>query len=87
MKLVSYKDLEDLVYSIELTFDELIAILDIKYFAGSTIGFTLPPGLYEIIDLILMLKSLTLDVLKVDIPIDDIRRRSVLRRNKTLKFI
>ena len=48
MKVAKYNDLEEMVYRFQLTYDELIDILDIKYFARSTKGFTLPPGIYEI---------------------------------------
>ena len=52
----------------------------------SSFGYTLPPGLFEISDINLMLKSLFLDELKVDNKIDDIRVRSNLCTSKTIKF-
>ena len=36
-----YKNLEDLVYRLQLTSDEIIKTLDIKHKAGSTTGYTL----------------------------------------------
>ena len=48
---MKYKDLEDLVYRMQLIYDEIVEILDIKYIAGSTIGYTMPPGIYEIINI------------------------------------
>ena len=42
IKWVKYRDLEDMVYRIQLTYDESINILDVKYISGSTIGYTLP---------------------------------------------
>ena len=45
-----------MVHRKELTYDESVDILDIKYFAGSTIGYTLQTGFYEISDINLMLK-------------------------------
>ena len=71
----------------ELTYDEIVNILDKKYFAGSTVGYTLPPGIYEISDLNLMLKSLIPNEVKVNITIHDIRLRSNLTTNKTIRFI
>ena len=59
--------------------------MDIKYKAGSTIGFTLPLGVYEISDNNLMLKSLLPGMVKVNLTIDDIRRKSNLN-NKTFMF-
>ena len=40
---VKSKDLKDMVYRMELTYDEMFDILDIKYITGSTFGYTLPP--------------------------------------------
>ena len=58
LKRVKCRDLEYMVYRLQLTYDEIINILDVKYRAGSTIGYTLPPGVYKIGDINLMLKSL-----------------------------
>ena len=56
LKIIKYNDLEDMVFRMELTYDEIVDRLDIKYIAGSTKGYTLPPGIYEISDLNLVLK-------------------------------
>ena len=45
---VRYRDLEDMVYRMELSYDEIVDILDVKYIAGSTTGYTLPPSIYKI---------------------------------------
>ena len=45
LKNADYNDLENIVYRIELTYDENLEMIDIKYIAGLTIGYTLPPGL------------------------------------------
>ena len=79
------RDLEDLVHRLQLTYDEVVDILDVKNIAGSTIGYKLPPGVYEIIDLILILKSLLPNDVKVKFTIDDIRLKSILTRNKTIR--
>ena len=44
MKTVKHKDLKDMLFKMDLTIDENVDILDIKYFTGSTIGYILPPG-------------------------------------------
>ena len=75
-----------MVYRMELTYDEIVDIFDVKYIAGSTTGRTLTPGMYEIIDINLMLKFSLPNELKVIITIDDIRLRSNLTTNKTIKF-
>ena len=48
--------------------------------------YTLPPGVYEISEINLMLKSLLPKEVKVNIKIDDIRLKSNLKINQTLIF-
>ena len=83
---VKYRDLEALVYRLQLTYDEIIDISDVIYLAGSTTGYTLPPDVYKITGNNLMLRSLLPVKLKVNITIDDIRLKSNLNNNKTNKF-
>ena len=45
---VKYKDLEDIFYRMELTYYEIVDILDVEYISGSTIGYTLPEGFYGV---------------------------------------
>ena len=56
-KRVKYRDLEYMVYRMELTYDENVDILDVNCVAISTTGFTLPCGIYEVSELKLMLKN------------------------------
>ena len=86
LKRVKYKDLEDMVYGLQLIYDEIVNILEVKNIAGSTIGCTLPPCIYEITDINLMLKSLFPYKVKVNITIDDVRLKSNLTTNKTIRF-
>ena len=51
LKRVQYRDLEELVFRLQLTYHEIVDILDVKYIAGSTEGYTLAPVFYEIIDI------------------------------------
>ena len=51
LKNVKYKDLKDLVYRIRLSYDEIIDILDLKYIPTKRTGYSLDPGIYEVIDL------------------------------------
>ena len=46
-----------MVYRIELTCDLIVDIWRVKYIAASTIGYTLPSGIYEISDITLTLMS------------------------------
>ena len=86
LRRVKYKDLEDMVYRIQLTYGEIVDILDVKNIAGSTKGFTLAQGIYEVTDNNMMLKSLLLEDVKVNITIDDIKPKSNLSTNKTIRF-
>ena len=49
-KNVKYNDLADLVYRMQLTYDEIIDVLDLKYISTKRIGYSLNPGIYEIAD-------------------------------------
>ena len=86
LKRVKYKDLEDMIYRLEVTYDEIVHTLDVKYISGSTFGYILQVGVYEITDINLMLKCLLPEVVKVTITFDDIRLRSYLTTNKTTRF-
>ena len=69
-----------------LTYNEIVGILNVKYIAGSTKGYRMPVGVYEVSDINLMLKSLLSNKVKVKITIDDIRLKSNLPTNKTIRF-
>ena len=66
----------------QLTCDEIVNILDVRYVAGSTNGYTLSPSVFEISDLNFILKNLLPDEVKVNITIDDIRLKSNLTTKK-----
>ena len=86
LKIVNYNDLDDLVYSIQLTYDELIDILDIKYLSTKRTGYSLNPGIYEVVDLNNTLKYILPDNVKLSVTIDDVRLKSNLKINYTLIF-
>ena len=75
-----------MVYRLHLTYDEILDIFVVKCDSGSTIGYTLVQSLYEIADIILMVKSLFPNYVKVKIINDDIRLKSSLTTNKTIRF-
>ena len=54
----------------ELTYNEIADVLDVEFIAGSTIGYTLPPGIYEIADNNSILKSILRNKVKVYFIID-----------------
>ena len=86
LKKAKYNDLEDLVYRMRLSYDEIMDILDLKYITTKRTGYSLNPGIYEIIDLNNTLKNILPDIVKVNITIDDIRLKSNLKINQTLIF-
>ena len=86
LKIVKYNDLEDLVYRMQLTYDEITDILDLKYISTKRMGFSLNPGIYEVVELNNTLKYILPDNVKVTITIDDIRIKSNLIITQTLIF-
>ena len=79
LKNVKYNDIAYLVYRIQLTYDEIIDVLDLKYISTKRTGFSLDPGIYEIIDLNNALKYIIPDNVEINIKIDDIRLKSNLQ--------
>ena len=51
LKNIKYNDLKDLVYRMQLNYDEIMDILDLKYIPTKRTGHSLNPGVYEVIDL------------------------------------
>ena len=73
IKKVKYNDLKDMVYRFQLTYDEIIDILDLKYILITGIGYSLNPGIYEKVDLNNTLNYISPNKVKVTVTIDDIR--------------
>ena len=86
LKKAKYNDLEDLVYRMRLSYDEIIDILDLKYIPTKRTGCSLNEGIYEMVDLNNTLKYILPDNVKVSVTIDDIRLKSNLKINQTLIF-
>ena len=86
LKNVKNNDLADLVYRMQLTYDKVIDVLDLKYISTERRGYSLNPGIYEVNDLNNMLKHILPDNVKVNVTIDDIRLKSNLKNNQTLIF-
>ena len=86
LKNAKYNDLEDLVYRMRLSYDEIMDILNLKYIPTKRTGYTLNPGVYEVVDLNNSLKHILPNNVKVNITIDDIRLKSNLKINQTLIF-
>ena len=86
LKNVKYNDLEDLVYRMRLSYDEVMDILDLKYNPTKRTGYSLDSGIYEVDDLNNTLKYILPDNVKISVTIDDIRLKSNLKTNQTLIF-
>ena len=86
LKKVGYNDLKDLVYRMRLSYDEIMNILDLKNIPTKGTGYSLNPGIYEIVDLNNILKYILPHNVKVSVTIDDIRLKSNLKTNQTLIF-
>ena len=86
LKKVKYNDLKDLVYRMRLSYDEIMDILDLKYIPTKRTGYSLNPGIYEVVDLNNALKHILPNNVKINITIDDIRLKSNLKINQTLIF-
>ena len=86
LKNIKYNDLEDLVYRMRLSYDEIMDILDLNYIPTKRTGYSLNPGIYEVVDLNNTLKHILPNNVKVKITIDDIRLKSNLKINQTLIF-
>ena len=86
LKNAKYNDLEDLVYRMRLSYDEVMDILDLKYIPTKRTGYSLDPGIYEVVDLNNTLKHILPNIVRINITIDDIRLKSNLKFNQTLIF-
>ena len=86
LKKVKYNDLEDLVYRMRLSYDEIMDILDLKYIPRKRTGYSLNPGFFEVIDLNNTLKYILPDNVKLNVTIDDIKLKSNLKTNQTSIF-
>ena len=86
LKNAKYNDLEDLVYRMRLSHDEIMDFLDLKYIPTKGTGYSLNPGIYEVVGLNNTLKLILPDNVKINITIDDIRLKSNLKINQTLIF-
>ena len=86
LKIIKYNDLEDLVYRMRLSYDEIMDILDLNYIPTKRTGYSLNPSIYEVVDINNTLKHILPNNVKVNITIDDIRLKSNLKINQTLIF-
>ena len=69
-----------------LSYDEIMDILDLKYITTKRTGYSVNPGIHEVIDLHKTLKYILPANVKVSVTIDDIRLKSNLKTNQTIIF-
>ena len=81
-----YNDLEDLVYRIRLSYDEIMDILDLKYISTERMGYTIEPNIYNVVDLNEILKNILPNNVKIDITIDERKYKTELKINQTLIY-
>ena len=70
----------------QLTFVEVRDNLDFKYIPTKRTGYSLNPGIYEVVDLNKTLKYILPDNLKIGVIIDVVRLKSSSETNQTLIF-
>ena len=71
LKKAKYNNLEDLVYKFQLTYDEIINILDLKYFLTKRIGYSLKPDSYQVSDINNTLKNILVNNVVISVSIDE----------------
>ena len=86
LKNAKYNDLEDLVYRMRLSYDEIMDILDLKYISTKRIGFSIPPKIYNVVDLNEIFKNILPNNVKIDISIDERKYKTDLNTNQILLF-
>ena len=70
----------------QLTYHEVIDTLDLKHIRTKRTGYSLNPGIFEVVHLNNTLKYFLPDNVKVSDSIDDVRLKSSLKNNQTLIF-
>ena len=70
----------------QLTYDEIIDVLDLKYNLTKRIGYSLNPCIYEVVDSNNNLKFILPDNVEINVTIGDLRLKSNLKNNQTLIF-
>ena len=70
----------------QLTYDEIINILDLKYISTKRIGYSVEPNIFNIVDLNKTLKNILPNNVKINITIDERKYKTDLKINQTLLF-
>ena len=86
LKNAKFTDLEDMVYRFQLTYDEIIDILDLKYIHTKKMGYSIEPNIYKVVDLNKTSKNILPDNVKRNFSIDERKYKTDLEINQTLIF-
>ena len=86
LKNVKYNDFEDLVYRMQLTYDEIIDILNLRYIPARRMGYSLKPNIYNVVDLNNSLKNILPDKVKISVTIDEKIYKTNLKNSQTFIF-
>ena len=70
----------------QLTYNEIIDVLDLKYISTKRIGYSIEPNIYNVVDLNKTLKNILPNNVKIDITIDERKYKTDLKVNQTLIF-
>ena len=70
----------------QLTYNEIIDILDLKYISTKRIGYSMEPNIYNVVDLNKTLRNILPNNVKIDITIDERKIKADLKSNQTLIF-
>ena len=81
-----YNDLTDLVYRMQLTYDEIINILDLKSIPTKRMGYSIEANIYNVVDLNKTLKNISPNNIKINVSIDERKYKTDLKINQTLIF-
>ena len=86
LKKAKYNDIEDLVYRFQLTYDEIIDILDLNYIPTKRTGYSIEPNIYNVIDLNKTLNNFLPNNVKINVTIDERKFKTDIKINQTLIF-
>ena len=86
IKNAKYNDLEDMVYRFQLTYGEIVNVLDFKYIHMKILGHSLKPNMYQISGINNTLENILPDNVEISVTIDEKLYKSKLKINQTLIF-
>ena len=70
----------------QLTYDEIIDVLNLNYISTKRTGYYSKPNIYNVLDLENTLKNFLPDNVKIDVTIDERKYKTDVETNQTLIF-